>query len=119
MGEARISALGGILTGISLTSDNLSVIEPDRLELLGRAANIRMRNAVPLKLNLGWPEVFTGTVDGKNAVAIANTTNEWKEFTFASLNLDPEKEAEEILHPQGKRKYTIAIPPHDAVLLVQ
>lgn len=119
LGEARISALGGILTGVSLTSDNLSVIEPDRLELLGRAANIRMRNAIPLKLNLGWPEVFTGTVDGKNAVAIANTTNEWKEYSFDSINLDPEKEAEEILHPQGKRKYTISVAPHDAVLLTQ
>lgn len=119
LGEARVSILGGIMTGVSLTSDNLSVIEPERLEILGRAANIRMRDVIPVKWLYGWPEIFTGTVDGKHAVAVVNLGDEWKEFAFDTICLDPEKEAEEILHPQGKRKYTIAIPPHDAVLLVQ
>jgi alpha-galactosidase len=121
LGESRISALGGIMTGISLTSDNLSVIDPDRLELLGRAANIRMRDMKPFNWNLSrpWPDVFTGTVDGRRAVAIANDSDQWKEYRFDEIALDPAQDAEEILHPSGKRKYTVAVAPHDAVLLVQ
>ncbi len=121
LGESRISALGAIMTGISLTSDNLSVIDPDRLELLGRAANIRMRDMKPFNWNLSrpWPDVFTGTVDGRRAVAIANDSDQWKEYRFDEISLDPEQDAEEILQPAGKRKYTVAVAPHDAVLLVQ
>lgn len=120
IGEARISVLTGIMTDVSITSDNLNTIAAERLELLGRGANIRMRDPVPLPWDLNsWPQVFTGTVDGKKAVAIINEKEQDVEYKFEDLTLDPRKEAEEILHPQGLRKYVITVKAHDAVLLVQ
>ncbi len=120
VGEARVSVLTGIATGVSITSDNLSTIAPERLELLGKAANIRLRDIMPIKWNsMEWPETFSGTVDGKKAAAILNESDETREYTFAELKLDPEEEAEEILQGIGKRKYVISVKAHDAALLVQ
>lgn len=120
IGEARVSVLTGILTGVSLTSDNLSTITPERLALLGKAANLRMRDAKPINFPcMGWAETFTGTVDGVKAAAILNESDEVREYKFEDLGLDPEKEAEEILQDLGKRKYIITVHPHDAALLIQ
>ena len=119
-GEARVSILTGIVTGVAITSDNLNTITPERLALLSRAATIRMRDARPVDFKLwGHPSVFAGTVDGRRAVAAINETETAREFAFEALTLDPAREAEEILHPLGARKYTVTVPPHDAVLLVQ
>ncbi len=119
-GESRVSALTGIMTGISLTSDNLSTILPERLEILGKAAKLRMRDVMPIKWeSMTWPQTFSGTVAGKKAAAIINDTEIMQEYKFEDLLLDPEKDAEEILQDLGKRKYTVCVPPHDAVLLVQ
>lgn len=120
IGEARVSALAGILTGVALTSDNLNTIAPERLELLGHAANIRMRDILPLD----WTpyhvvSAFSGTINGKKAAAIANLTDFWQEYRFEDLSLDPAKEADEILQNLGKRKFVITVAPHDAVILVQ
>jgi alpha-galactosidase len=120
LGEARVSILTGIVTGVALTSDNLDTIAPERLALLSRAATIRMRDARPVDFKLwGHPSVFAGTVDGRRAAAAINETETAREFAFEALTLDPAREAEEILHPLGARKYTVTVPPHDAVLLVQ
>lgn len=120
IGEARVSALTGIVTGVSLTSDNLSTIAPERLELLGKAANIRMRDVMPIKWNsMSWPMLFTGTIDGAKAAAVLNETESVMEVRFEDLLLDPEKDAEELLQGQGKRRYTITVLPHDAVVLKQ
>ena len=116
----RFSALTGIITGVSLTSDNLSTIAPERLALLGKAANIRMRDVKPIKFPcMGWAETFSGTIDGVKAAAILNESDEVREYPFEELGLDPEKEAEEILQDLGKRKYVISVQPHDAVILKQ
>lgn len=119
-GESRVSALTGIITGVAITSDNLATIAPDRFEILGKAANLRMRGVRPVKWDsMTWPRAFSGTIDGRKAAAVINDTEEMIEFSFQDLLLDPKKEAEELLAGLGKRKYTIAVPPHDAVLLRQ
>lgn len=118
--EARVSVITGILTGVSITSDNLRTIAPDRFELLARGANIRMRDVRPYSCALGtWPQIFTGTVDGAPAAAIINDSENDMDYAFEDIGLDKTKEAEEILQPLGMRKYLITVSPHDAVLLVQ
>lgn len=52
LGECRLTVLVGILTGVTLTSDNLGTLPPDRLALLRRAAQLRMRNVRPAKWQL-------------------------------------------------------------------
>ncbi|MFA6817089.1 MAG: alpha-galactosidase [Lentisphaeria bacterium] len=120
IGESRISILTGIMTGISITSDNLKTIAPERLELLGRAAKLRMRDVMPLKWEQNtWPQVFTGTVDGRKSVAIINIEDHAIDYSFEEIGLNKEEEVDELLQPLGKRKYMITVPSHDAVLLVQ
>ena len=73
-GEARFSCLTGILTGISITSDNLKTIAPERKRLLTKAATYRLHNPQPLSWygDCEYPLIFTGTMDGKPAAAIFN-----------------------------------------------
>lgn len=124
-GEARISAMTGIMTGVSLTSDNLATIDKDRFKILCKSAEIRMRDVMPLPWpiawsgDISWPQVFSGTVDGRKAIAIINDADEMLEYKFEDLTLDPEKEADEILQDLGKRKYFVTVKAHDAVLLLQ
>lgn len=120
IGESRVSALTGIATGVALTSDNLATIAPERFELLERAAKYRMAGFRPIEWHAGtWPTLFEGTVDGARAAAVVNDSEDVKEYTFEMLHLDPAKDAEELLHPMGKRRYVISVPAHDAVLLRQ
>ncbi len=120
IGEARVTVLTGIMTGITLTSDNFSTILPERLELLRRGTQLRMYDVKPHNWKLDtYPEVCTGTLDGKKCIAVVNLTEELKEYRFEELSLNPEQEMEELLHPMGKRKYAITLPPHDAALLVE
>ncbi|MBQ9501053.1 MAG: alpha-galactosidase [Lentisphaeria bacterium] len=87
-GQAKISVLAGIMTGLSLTSDHLGKISPERNALLAKAQNIRMRNARPLNSipNI-WPQEFEGTVDGRRAVALVNDTRAEKVWKLAELGL--------------------------------
>ena len=118
LGEARISVMTGILTGVSITSDHLGRIAPDRLELLGKAARYRLRNAMPVDwVPNRWPQIFSGSVDGKNATAIINDSDKTLTYHFESLNLTGT--AEEVLQPMGKVTGSITLPPHDAALLIQ
>ncbi len=116
-GEAKMSVLSGIMTGVSITSDNLATIDPDRLALLGKAQNIRMRNARPVvkpDTYLEWPAIFEGTVDGQRAVALMNETTSDATYTFADLGLPDE--CVDLLEDQ-KYSTEVVVPPHDAVLL--
>jgi len=120
IGESRISALLGIMSGISITSDNLRTIAPDRLELLGKAAKLRIRNIMPILVERdSWPKAFTGTVNNHKAVAVFNTEDHDIDYSFETLELDNEQEGEELLHPLGKQKHAITVKSHDAILLVQ
>ena len=93
----------------------------DRLELLGKSAQIRMRDFRPAgHWGAGcWPVAFSGTIDGRKAGAVLNTTDEPVTVKFEDMGLDPEQDAEELLQDLGKRKYVIAVMPHDAALLKQ
>ena len=118
LGEARISVITGILTGVSITSDHLGRIAPDRLELLGRAARYRLRNAMPADWEPDrWPQIFTGSVDGQNAAAVVNDSDKTMTYDFAALGLTGT--AQEVLQPMGKLTGSITLPPHDAALLIQ
>ena len=87
-GQAKISVLGGIMTGVSLTSDHLGTINPERNALLAKAQDIRMRNARPLNSipNI-WPMEFEGTIEGKRAIALVNDTQGSMTWKLADLGL--------------------------------
>ena len=87
-GQAKISVLGGIMTGVSFTSDHLGTINPERNALLAKAQDIRMRDVRPLNTvpNI-WPMEFEGTVNGKRAVALVNDTPAVKVWKLADLGL--------------------------------
>ena len=114
--EAKISVLGGIMTGVAFTSDHLGLINPDRNALLAKAQDIRMRNARPYHAvpNV-WPREFEGTVDGRRAVALVNDTEKVLTWKLADLEL-PESCLD--LLDDKKVCYEISLVPHDAVLLV-
>ena len=116
-GEAKISILTGILTGVSLTSDHLGTIAPERLALLGRAQNIRMRDPRPVnwQVNL-WPQVFSGTVNGKKALAIFNDSEKEVVYCFADYGMPAE--CREVLDTPSVRYNKIILPAHDAALLI-
>ena len=61
-------------------------------------------------------KTFSGTVDGKAALAVLNETEQEMTVNFSDFDL-PE-EMEEILQPAGMQKNKIIVPRHDAVLLV-
>ena len=87
-GQAKISVLGGIMTGVSLTSDHLGTINPERNALLAKAQNIRMREVRPLNSipNI-WPMEFEGTIEGKRSVALVNDTEGVKTWKLTDLGL--------------------------------
>lgn len=115
-GASRISVIGGILTGVSMTSDHLGKIVQERLELLGIAAKIRLRNPRPLIWHYDTPlRCWQGTINGGYAVAIVNDTDQPAEYLLAELGLGTS--AEELLHPLGNVSGKISVPSHDAVLL--
>ncbi len=118
VGEARLSVLSGIVTGVAITSDRLDRMSAERLRLLGLAANIRLRQARPVdwKDRL-WPHVFAGTVEGKKAVAIFNYSELPQTWTLAALGLGGP--VEERLHPLGRIEQRIELPGHDAALLLE
>lgn len=116
-GEARVSVITGIMTGIVITSDCLSSIAPERLALLGKAQKYRMRDVMPILHSRPnqWPTVFEGTVDGKRAIALINDSEAVMEYTFEELGLP--KECLEVL-TDAKLTEKIALPAHDAALLI-
>ena len=108
-----------------MTSDNLALLPPERLALLGRAATIRMRGVRPGVRELGWdeywPSVFIGTVDGAPAAALINEGTEPKTWKLAEIEgFAPGRACAEVLQPLGAIKGdSVTVGPHDAVLLVQ
>ena len=115
-GQAKISVLAGIMTGVSLTSDNLSTIDAGRNALLAKAQDIRMRDVRPLKsIPNVWPVEFEGSVDGKRAVALINDTGAVKTWKLADLGL-PEN-CQDILDDR-KIFHEITMESYDAALLI-
>lgn len=117
VGEARMSVLSGILTGVALTSDRLDKMSPERINLLGKAATLRMRDIKPLEhKDKLWLNVFGGTMDGVYSVAIFNYSNMARRWDLRKLGFQRGR-AEELLHPLGPMSGSIEVPSHDAVLL--
>ena len=122
-GDARISVLGGILTGFCLTSDNLATIAPERLGILAKAVSLRMRDVRPLYdvSPFEWPRLFLGTVDGRPACALVNYGDAFYEVRKADIEgMDPAGSFEEVLADAGPiGGDTIRVPAHDGWLVVQ
>lgn len=116
-GEAKISVLTGIVTGVCITSDNFETIAPDRLALLGRAQKLRLVNARPFEWHPGfWPQVFEGTVNEKKAVAIFNDCDHEMTYEFKTYGLPDE--CDELLDMPSIRMRKITLLAHDAALIV-
>lgn len=117
LGEARLSVLAGILTGVCITSDHLGTISPERMALLERAAKYRLRDAKPENWQPdSWPQVFVGSVDGKRAAAIFNDSTESQSYNLAELGF--ENGVMELLHPIGAVGKELILLPHDGALIV-
>lgn len=117
IGECRISALLGIMTGTVITSDHLGRISEDRLALLQTASKTRIKNIKPHEWRPGyWPRIFSGTVDGRNAVAVFNDTPQISRWKLEELNISSSNS--ELLHPMGKISDELELYPHDAALIV-
>ena len=117
IGEARLSAAMGIMTGVCLTSDHLGRITPDRMEILERAARYRLKNALPEDFaGYRWPYTFSGTVDGKKALLLLNISGKEKTWNFSDYQFP--SMGREVLIGQGSVKGSITLPPHDAALII-
>ncbi len=113
--EAKFSVLTAIMTGVALTSDHLGTIDPERLGLLAKARNLRMRNVRPILTQPNqWPQSFSGILDGHPAAALFNDTECEKSWTFSELGL--QERCVELLDGETFTG-TITLPPHDAALL--
>lgn len=116
LGEARLSVLAGIVTGVCITSDNLGTISPERMALLDRAARYRLRDARPENwIADTWPQIFSGKLDGRPAAAIFNDSTETRCYNLAELGF--ENGVMELLHPQGYLGRELILAPHDAALI--
>jgi len=87
--QAKFSVLAGIMTGVSLTSDHLGTIDAERLKLLAKAQNIRMRDVQPLLDTppYAWPMVYEGSIDGQRAVAVVNDTLQVRTWRMQELGM--------------------------------
>ena len=119
LGEARISVLSGIMTGVTITSDNLGTIAPDRLKLLELAAKTRLKDATPrIWYPYHWAQVWEGTIDGKHAVAFVNDTDVAQTFSLPK-DAGMADGGVEILQGAGKLQGDVTVEPHDAMLIVE
>ena len=105
------------MTGVSLTSDHLGTINPDRNRLLAKAQDIRMHDPRPLHAQPNiWPREYEGFIDGKRAVALVNDTE--KPLTWKMADITMSEECFDLLDDK-KVFHEITLDPHDAVLLIQ
>ena len=117
IGEARLSAAMGILTGVALTSDHLGRITEERLDILRCAAKFRLANAMPENWRPGnWPYAFSGTVDGKKALLFLNISEQKKEYLFSDYGL-PEICSEKLIG-LGTVVKGVSLSSHDAALVI-
>ncbi len=116
-GEARLSALSAIVTGVAITSDRLDRMGEDRVRLLALAAKTRLRGARPLDWkDNAWPRVFGGEVDGRPAAAIFNYSESPWEWRLQDLGLTAP--AAEWLHQANLSAGLLRLAGHDGALVV-
>ena len=114
LGEARMSALLSILTGVAFTSDKLDEVTDERLRLLKLASELRVRDAMPVDWKQkSSPNVYEGMLGDKRAVAIFNLSD-------AATTYDlPDGALTELLHPLGTIEGPLHLSSHDAALIVE
>ncbi|MBQ4328896.1 MAG: alpha-galactosidase [Lentisphaeria bacterium] len=118
LGEARMSVLMGVLTGVCITSDHLGTISPERMVLLERAAKYRMRDVKPGDWYPDtWAQVFTGTIEGKHAAALFNDSETTRRYKLADLGF--KGAAMEVFHPMGAIGGELILNAHDGALLIE
>ena len=116
IGEARLSILTGIVTGVAVTSDNLSTIAPDRLELLQKAAVLRLHNPRPALWEPdSFVQVFEGTCDGRHAIAVFNDSRITMNYNLAELGFHGP--VEELIGGGTIQNGILTLPEHDAALV--
>jgi alpha-galactosidase len=118
-GEAKMSALTGILTGVCTTSDHFGTIDDNRFELLKKAFKYRLHEAKPLSWETGfWPQVFIGNLsDGRKAAAIFNDSDKTMTYYFEDMGLN--ESCIELLEADVIHNCKIILAPHDAALLAE
>ena len=110
-GEARLSVLTGILTGVTVTSDNFKTIAPERLELLAKASRTRLFEPLPMQWKCdAWCQFFSGTYNGQYAVAVFNDSSKPLLCKLSELGFC--SGARELLS-NTEVFDTFQLPPHD------
>ena len=75
-----------------------------------------MRNARPEDwAERAYPHVYSGTVDGKHALAIFNFSDQPNRYVLARYGM--QGKCRELLHPIGCVSEEVVVPGHDAVLI--
>jgi len=109
-GEARLSALAAVLTGVVFTSDDLGKMAPERLSLLERVARLRMVDAFPIRDGADYT-LFSGKIGTSSALAVFNWSEEPLLLDLRSLGLS--NPAMEWLNPASSFP---TLAGHDAAL---
>lgn len=117
-GEARMSALVAIMTGVSFTSDPIGTMSSGRIALLARACTLRVATGMRW-LNVPDPniEIFEGLLEGRKCLCIFNFGR--KEIVVSQKELGMEPGMCEMLHPLGVIEESVKIGGHDAILIVE
>ena len=118
LGEARLSVLSAIVTGVAFTSDRLDQVGGDRLRLYSMAAKLRIRDIKPLDWeNNSYCYIFEGTLEQSKAVAVLNYSE--CPINLKLFQLGTTTKCKELLHALGKLEDSIQILPHDGALIVE
>ena len=108
----RISALSAILSGVAFTSDCYDLLSENERTLLNLGLELHMTGLFPQKWDYRkWDIIFTGTLNGRRALAVINDTQEEMEVDFSEFGFH--SALSELLHPRGLCSGTVRIPPHD------
>lgn len=118
-GQARLSGLSGILTGVVFTSDRLDRMSGERRELLHRVAAHRMCGVRPLATDSDpYLHLFSGSCGTRRALAVFNTSPIERELDLRTLGFEGAA-AQETLHPLGVVSGKVTVPACDGLLLLQ
>ena len=111
-GEARISLLTAMLTGVMLTSDRLGRLDATRIDLLKRACRLRLRDVRPLAMKQDeFAYAFQGRTETGMGIAVFNFSTQPFEMI---LPLPPGSQATELFSGGRLDTHTGRITAHDA-----
>ncbi|MDQ8194809.1 alpha-galactosidase [Coraliomargarita sp. SDUM461004] len=118
-GEARMSGLVAMMTGVVFTSDRLDRMGQERIDLLARVSALRLHDMEPLHLEQRGPlSLFIGRQGQRKALAIFNWSSSSVTYDLANSGLFAGS-VQEVLQPWGHLSDLCEIPKRDAILLVE